>query len=257
MASAFDSKRFEPVDHFQNFAKGKLHYVTVGNSNLPALLMIHGSPGSWDNFLDMMTKTPLLDSFYVIAVDRPGYNQTTLPAGFSLQEQARFLKPLVNEYFKKPGIILGHSYGGALAMQAGIDYQPSIKSLVIVAGTVANPYQDPRWYNYVAKNPPVKWMIGDDLKTSNAEMMALETDLSILDQSLDQFRKPVAIIQGSEDILVDDKSADYLEKKLAQAPTKLFFREGMNHFVIWSDKDLVMEALRWANSQQSSNSTEQ
>lgn len=249
ISKTFAGVRYKPVSHFQEFKDGKLHFVTIGDSTRPPLLLIHGSPGSWDVFLEMLTETDLLKSYFVIIPDRPGYNNTTLSAHYTLQQQSKFLEPIVHKYFNTDGIIAGHSYGGSLAMRAGVDFQDKVKGVVVISGTVANPYQNPRWYNYLVKYSPIKYLIHDALAASNREMFQLETDLPKLEEEISGFSKKVALIQGTDDILVDDRSALYLQTQLQNANTKVYLKEGMNHFPIWSDKRLVMETLKWVSDE--------
>ncbi len=244
---AFANTGFSPEDHYSESTEGKLHYVTVGDPSKPPVLLIHGSPGSWDNWLDVITKTDFLDHYFAIAIDRAGYNKTTLTGKYSLQEQSAFLEPLIHQYCK-PCVVAGHSYGGALALQTAKDYHSSVSAVISVAGTVADSLQDPRFYNYILKYTPLKWIIANNLMASNREMMGLEEDLPKMEAGLSGFKGKVALIQGNEDVLVHPDSPAYLKPKFSpSAQVRLFTRDEMNHFVIWSDKDLVMEALAWAH----------
>ena len=244
---AFAKVPYSPEHHFIPNEKGTLHYITTDDSLKPPVLLIHGSPGSWDNWLDILTQTDFLNHYYAIAVDRPGYNQTTLGNGYSLQEQAEFLAPLIERYCQ-PCVVVGHSYGGALAVQTALDNPEAIKAFVSVAGTVADSLQHPRFYNYILRYTPLQWIMAPEFMTSNKEMMSLEHDLHALANQLSAYSGKAALIQGGEDMLVDPRSARYTQSKLTQANVRLWTREEMNHFVIWSDKDLVLDALQWAEA---------
>ena len=244
IALAFAKTSFTPQEHFTSFEEGKLHYVTVGDSTKQTLVNIHGSPGSWDAWLSLLTDTDLLQNYYAVVIDRAGYNKTTLAGKYSLHEQSVFLKPLMDKYCNNC-IVAGHSYGGGLAMQTGLDYQQKVKGVISIAGTVASQFQKPRFYNYIIHYSPIKWLIAEDLATSNKEMWALQKDLELMETKLEGFTKKVAIIQGNEDVLVDGQSAQLLESKLVKAVVKPIIKDDMNHFVIWSDQDLILQALEW------------
>ncbi len=242
---AFSKTKYQPTHHFIESREGKLHYITAGDSTKPAVLLIHGSPGSWDAWLDILTQTNFLDNYYAIAVDRPGYYQTTLKAEYSLQQQSALLSPLINKYCKAC-VVAGHSYGGALAIQTALDNPKTIQAFVSIAGTIADSLQDPRFYNYILKYSPLQWIIAPEFMASNREMMALEEDLPKMELQLSSYSGKAAFIQGDEDMLVNPDSPDYLKIRLPMARVKMWTRQEMNHFVIWSDKDLVLEALDWA-----------
>ncbi len=46
----FEGRKYQP--HFYTYKVGKrtIHYAECGNDSLPAVIFIHGSPGSWDAF---------------------------------------------------------------------------------------------------------------------------------------------------------------------------------------------------------------
>ncbi|MGB0176118.1 MAG: alpha/beta fold hydrolase [Owenweeksia sp.] len=244
---AFKSMPYQPEHHFIKSEAGNLHYITVGDPSKPHVLLIHGSPGSWDVWLDILTVTDFLEHYYALAIDRPGYNKTTLEAKYSLQQQSGFLQPLLKEHCH-PCIVAGHSYGGAMAVQTALDYPGNVASFVSIAGTVADSLQEPRFYNYILRYSPLQWIIAPEFMVSNQEMMALEEDLPKMELQLPSYTGKAAFVQGNADMLVSPGSPFYLKAKLTRANTRIWVREKMNHFVIWSDKDLVMEALKWTST---------
>lgn len=209
--------------------------------------MIHGSPGTWDNYVKLISETDLLEQFYVIAADRPGYGETGMTSRRSLQEQSEILGSILTRYLSADkGVLLGHSYGGAVCLQLAVDYPSGIQAVVLAAGTVADIYQEPKWYNYLVKYTPVGWLLDGSFKTSNQEMWLLAEDLRSLYPDLGQSSIPTAIIQGGRDFLVDSDSPNYLKSKLFQAKVKVFYKEDMDHFLIWNDQAMVLDALIWA-----------
>lgn len=246
LSKAFAKTEYEPRDHFKKLQNGNLHYITAGDSSNIPLLLIHGSPGAWTDYTDLITQTDLLGRFYIIAVDRPGYGQTTLPEGLSLQEQALVIQSLIPRYFReRKGIILGHSYGGALTVELAKGNQAYLEGMVTVAGAVADPYQDRRWYNRLVRKTPIKWLISDPLTTSNKEMWQLEDDLDEMEKGLESYDRKAAILQGGSDWLVDQRSAEYLRSRLPKANVRIFAKEDMDHFIIWNDKAVILQALNW------------
>tara|TARA_R110002096_G_scaffold436044_1_gene665974 strand:- start:22860 stop:23714 length:855 start_codon:yes stop_codon:yes gene_type:complete len=241
---AFSKIEFDYQYQNLEFEEGNLHFVTIGDSTLPTLFLIHGSPGSWDAWLSLCTQTNILHKFYVIAIDRPGYNKTTLEGIYSLKDQSRFIKPLIEKYCDSC-LLAGHSYGGGLAMQIALDYPETIKGVASISGTVAFPHQKLKWFNYAMNYSPAQWLVSEELATSNREMWQLQNDLPSMNSSLGNYKGKVAIIQGEKDRIVDAKSASYLQQKLENAELKMFVKEDMDHFVIWTNMELVIEAIDW------------
>src|SRR5687768_3424492 len=50
-----------------------LHYAVSGSEDLPTLVFIHGSPGSWMNYVKFMWDTTLRKKFRMVSIDRPGF----------------------------------------------------------------------------------------------------------------------------------------------------------------------------------------
>lgn len=246
ISQSFAGTGYEPQHHFMTMPGGRLHFLSIGDSSRQPVLLIHGSPGSWDNFVELVSKTNFLSHYYAIIPDRPGYGQSDLGAQHSLTAQAAVLKVLADSCFRlREGIILGHSYGAAVALLLASEEDSSTSGVVSLAGTVARPYQPRRWYNYVVKYSPVKYLIKDQLVTSNREMWKLTPALKLLEDSLQHFHGRAAFVSGGDDFLVDERSANYAMSRMDSATTKLFYKEDMNHFVIWNQKEYVMQALDW------------
>lgn len=219
------------VDAYMDSPSGQLHYQTIGDPALPALVLIHGSPGDATAWEKLLEDSVLLDHFFVLLIDRPPYGETTL-AGGSLSDQSAQLADFIDKHCRPCGLV-GHSYGGALALQMGVDYTKQVQVILSIAGTIAAPYQKARWYNYIAKYSPLGWVLPKDFKASNQEMWSLHNDLRALEQQLKTMTVPVYLYQGGKDILVKPQSAAYVDALLPNS--KKIYRPDKNHFVIWTD----------------------
>lgn len=115
----------------------QIHAVVSGSG--PDLVMLHGAGG---NVRDMAPLAELLaDRFRVIRFDRPGMGHTEADpqhrgawsqGAATPQEQAALLARAAEQLGAKAPLVLGHSFGGAVAMAWGLD-QPS-SGLIIVSG---------------------------------------------------------------------------------------------------------------------------
>lgn len=54
---------------------------------------------------------------------------------------------------------------------------------------------------------------------------------------------PVTVIQGKKDSLVPAGNADFARKMLVNAPVEFVFKEDMDHFVPWSNPELIQNAI--------------
>ena len=76
--AAFAGLLFEPEFNTIQLHGKSLHYVAVGDTGKPVVVFVHGSPGTWDNFLYFLTDTTLLNTYRMIAVDRPGFGKAIM-----------------------------------------------------------------------------------------------------------------------------------------------------------------------------------
>ncbi|WP_245867062.1 alpha/beta fold hydrolase [Oceaniglobus roseus] len=130
---------YPPEGRFVEVDGQRVHYVEAGQG--PDLVLIHGASGSTRDFtigfIDRLT-----DRYRVIAFDRPGLGYTDRVSDAfggpfdttaeSPQQQAAFLKKAADEIGVRRPIVLGHSYGGAVAMAWALDQDPA--AAVIVSG---------------------------------------------------------------------------------------------------------------------------
>ena len=133
--------RFPPLGELVDVGGAKVHVVVKGEG--PDLVLIHGASGNVRD-MEMALGDHLTDRYRVFFVDRPGhgwsdrlgpdYERPFSTQAESLAEQAKVLSEAVTKLGAKDPIVLGHSYGGAVAMAWGLDHPAS--ALVIVSGAI-------------------------------------------------------------------------------------------------------------------------
>ena len=127
-----DHSRFVEIDGV------RVHYQEAGESNHPALVLIHGFASStlvWSKvFLNLAEA-----GFRVIAVDLLGYGYSGKPRNgeYTIAGQASLLTKLLEYLGIKRATLVGSSYGGAVAATCALDHAQRVDKLVLV-GTVNN-----------------------------------------------------------------------------------------------------------------------
>ncbi|MEP5731884.1 MAG: alpha/beta hydrolase [Sulfitobacter sp.] len=131
----------------------KVHYKIIGNG--PDLVMLHGASGNL-NDLTLSFAARLSDRYRVILFDRPGLGWSgRLPghggawnnAEESPQEQAAFLQRAADQIGVKNPIVLGHSFGGIVALAWGLNRPEQTAALVLVSA-VAEPWPGDLGWTY-------------------------------------------------------------------------------------------------------------
>lgn len=123
-----------------------VHAVVMGSG--PDLVLIHGASGSTRD-MTFAFAPMLADRYRVIVFDRPGlgysdrvddrFNAAFAPRGESPAEQAALLQAAAAKLGADRPLVLGHSYGGAVALAWALNHPDNIAGLVSVGG-VALPW---------------------------------------------------------------------------------------------------------------------
>lgn len=246
MKTYFAECQYVPSRKFYKAIGRQMHYVEIGDTSKTPLLFIHGShgsPGSWDNYKAFLKDTFLLKNCKIMSVDRPGFGfSDDGGAETSLKNQAEALFPILKAQ-KEPVILVGHSYGGPVAVQLAIDYPKYIKGIVLVAASVSPDLEPSNWYRYLLKYTPIRWAMPAFLRSSNDELLPLKEELVKMEPDWNKIKCEAVIIQGDKDVLVPAANAQFAKQKLSHVRTTTIKKKEMNHFVPWSDPDLILEGI--------------
>ena len=118
-----------------------VHAVVRGEG--PDLVLIHGASGSTRDYtFSLLDK--LAANYRVIALDRPGlgYTKRLHARGETLVEQADLLSKAAQTLGAEKPIVLGHSFGGAVALAWAVHHPENISALVLAAAP-SNPWSTP------------------------------------------------------------------------------------------------------------------
>ncbi len=111
----------------------RVAYTDLGDKSHPALILIHGSPGSKENFTRL---TPLLTPYFrVISVDLPGFGASTrsIP-DYSIKAHARYVLALMDTLEIDRAQVLGFSMGSGVALHMAELEPDRIGGLVFYGG---------------------------------------------------------------------------------------------------------------------------
>jgi pimeloyl-ACP methyl ester carboxylesterase len=237
------SERPQITSRFVTVDGTRLHFVIRGAGR--PVVLIHGNPGStqdWTRVLD-----PLAESHRVIVFDRPGHGRSERPqhSDATVEVQARLLHDALKQLHVQRPIVVGHSWGGALALVYAITYPNEVAGVALVAPAV---YQSQDGVTLLTSLPAVP-VIGDamnsvltplfgdsivrsELKkafspdpvpknylrsvlsewTRSKKVKAYSLDEASLNDSLNKFSPryseisvPVSILAGDSDLIVSEK----------------------------------------------------
>jgi pimeloyl-ACP methyl ester carboxylesterase len=269
---------YPPTGNFLTVDGLRLHYEMQGAG--PDLVMIHGASGSLRD-LTFALRDQLITRYRVIVVDRPGLGHSDPMTDVSLAAQARAIKAGMAQLGVTDPVVLGQSYGGAVALAWALDGGP--KALVLV-GSPSMPWPgtlDP-WYRLTATWPgrtlaiplaaafvpdahvrkitagvfaPDPVPLGYDdwlgtpltlrretLATNAAQVNALRAELVTMAPRYPALTLPVELIHGSADTIVPlDIHSGPLSKLLPDATLTVI--DGAGHMPHHAHADQVIAAI--------------
>lgn len=215
--------------------------VVDSGAGAKAAILLHGMLGSVE---DWEAVVPLLQSRYrVIAIDRPGHGYSAEPREPNgVAFNARIVRGLMATLDLKDVVVIGHSYGGSIALQLALDNPPALRGVVLVApGSYADyppsflariisaplvgrgatraliPFTDgPMRADLAAKLAPdgdvvprdffdrrvALWKKPVPLRAYAEHLMAYNADHARMAPDYPRIAKPVVILQGEADALV-------------------------------------------------------
>jgi pimeloyl-ACP methyl ester carboxylesterase len=256
----------------------RVHYVMRGNG--PDLVLIHGASGSVRDFTFALMDR-LAKDYRVIAVDRPGLGHSDPIPDISLAAQARVIRDAVAQLGADSPIVLGQSYGGAVALAWALDGGPTALVLVgapslpwpgtldpwyrITSTPVGRAFATPLAAAFVPESyirsatatvftpaavpPGYEAHIGlpliirrATLATNTAQVNALRAELVTMEPHYAGLTLPIELIHGSADTIVPlDIHSSPLAKLLPNATLTVI--PGAGHMPHHSHPEVVIAAI--------------
>ena len=143
------NRRFRPLGRFITVDGARVHYHQTGSG--PDVILLHGASGNLREW-EFGLRAALEGSYRVTAFDRPGHGYSDVISGNAhLATSAAHLRAAVDALGIKDFILLGHSYGGSVALAWALQAAPR-GLLLISAPSLPWPGKLDPWYR-MNENP--------------------------------------------------------------------------------------------------------
>lgn len=224
---------------------GELRAAETGNPAGPLVLLVHGTPGGWTSLAEIMSDPALDKRALVVAVDRPGWGESSPDAVVaSVESQANALKAVLDAHPRNlPAIVVGHSYGGPVVARLAMDEPSRVGALVIVAGSIDPDQEKTAWYQALGRWAIIRPFVPGPLRKADEEIIPLKTQLTAMLPGWATIRQPVTVIQGETDELVPAANADFAKRMITNAPLQIIRLPGQGHFIPWENRAVVTDAI--------------
>lgn len=224
----------------------------------PPLVLIHGA-GANAHVWDELARE--LSSFDVIAPHLPGRCGSDGPAFDKAEDAARWVDALLEELGCTKAIVLGHSWGGAIALELALGSQRVAGAVLVASGarlrvhpsilqaaeraietrepmSIAFAYVGPEsaTYSQASRSTPPEATLADWRGCDAFDRM----------DDLSEVRVPVLVATGANDSLTPPKYQRFLCEKLPRAQLALI--EGAGHMLPWEQPRAFASLVRaWAS----------
>jgi pimeloyl-ACP methyl ester carboxylesterase len=242
----------------------------------PTVLLLHGQPGSAANWSAVI---PALRSrFTVIAPDRLGYGRTGgRAAGFAVNAEATC--ELLDRLERRSAIVVGHSWGGGVALALAEAHPERVDGLVLVASvgpderigvvdrvlalrpvgavvasvalrSAARALAHPTVRLMVDRRLPAAatsealgaaWRDGGLARSFAIEQRALVDELPALGAGLAALGMPTAVLYGTADRIVPPVTGDHLAARMGDATVVRV--DGGGHLLPYANPETVAAAV--------------
>jgi len=146
-----------PKEGFADIHGLGLHYKDWGGDGRP-LLLLHGL-ASQCSIWDLVAPYLVEGGTRVVALDQRGHGQSDKPSdGYDFDAIAQDARRFWDTFDLEPPVLVGHSWGGNVALQCAVNYPNEVSGLVLVDGGFIEPSARPEWTMEIAERelaPPI------------------------------------------------------------------------------------------------------
>lgn len=216
-----------------------VNYVQYGNETGKDIVLLHG----WGQNIEMMDSIGkgMQNKFRITIIDFPGFGKSPEPPyGFSVFDYYEVLDELLENLNIKEPILIGHSFGGRIAIIYAVNKK--VSKLVLMGSPFRRTNKKANYklkiLKTVRKTPIIKNFEGylrSKIASNdyyNASLIMRRVLVNVINQELTdlipKIKVPTILIWGSDDKEVPISEAKYIENKIKDCG--LIIYEGCSHF---------------------------
>ena len=205
------------------------------------IVVITGAPSWAEYWAEAMAELPA--ERQMIVVDRPGYGASE-PAEpvTDIRVQAEALAPLLAAERGQKIVLVGQSYGAAIASLMAAAHPGQVASLVLLSGFFGEPGPTARWLLDVGGR--ALKVIPRDLRHAVIEASGQRPQLAYAKRALASLTMPIHMVHGDRDDFAPIEAAERLAAETAtRTPIHFIRTEGANHFLNDGPAEDLLAAL--------------
>ena len=205
------------------------------------IVVITGAPSWAIYWADTLAELP--QNREMVVVDRPGYGSSQPSEPITdIRVQAEALSPLLNAARGQKVMLVGQSYGAAIASLMAEANPGKVQSLVLLSGFFGETGPTSRWLLDVGSK--AMRVIPRDLRHAVIEASGQKPQLAYAKRALASLTIPIHMIHGDQDDFAPIEVAERLAAETVTRQPITFMRTaGANHFLNDGPTEQVLAAL--------------
>ena len=223
----------------------EVEYLQAGETSLPMIVFVHGSPTDWTSWLSYVCNDDVLDKYQVLAFNRLGYEDNTDRSPEpDLVKQAEVIEALMDEVsYDRELILMGHSYGAPVIVKYSILYPDRVDKLVLMGASVDPELEPDKWYFKAMEKKSLRWIMPEMFDVSNREILPLRGELEKMKPELKQIHSEILILHGYKDKLVPFENVDYMRKEFVNAKLNIKVKKNSGHLFVFTKSDETIKEI--------------
>jgi pimeloyl-ACP methyl ester carboxylesterase len=268
-------------ENFVSVGGLRLRYIERGTGS--TVVLIHGNAGSVEDF-EFGVFDMLVADYHVIAVDRPGHGRSERPRaeGATVESQARLLHETLTSIGVTRPVLVGHSWGAAMALCYALQYPGDLSGLILLAPAAYPDRGESRWLQAMTKPPFIgdvalvagksilgkhvlraglqrafypqaiphgyfemvaaSWLGRKQLRAYLEDELNLNASLNTFSTRYSEIDAPVVIVTGDKDQIVSPKDNAYRLKAVI-ANSQLIALKDTGHEIPQTHPESIYQAL--------------
>ncbi|MBL8557019.1 MAG: alpha/beta hydrolase [Phenylobacterium sp.] len=205
------------------------------------IVVITGAP-SWAEYWSE-TLADLPQDREMIVVDRPGYAASEpLHPVTDIRVQAEALAPVLRAARGQKVLLVGQSYGAAIASIMADQNPGRVAGLVLLSGFFGEAGPTARWL--LDLGGKALKMIPRDLRNAVIEVTGQKPQLRHAKRALSRVNVPIHIVHGDQDDFAPVEVAEKLAAEtVTRRPIRVVRTEGANHFLNDGPSEILLAAI--------------
>ena len=193
-----------------------ISYIKEGQGE--TVLFLHG----WGQSKEMMIPIieELKNKYECVLIDLPGFGNSNFNNADDIDEYVELIRNFLNENNILPKFIVGHSFGGKIALHYYLKYK-DIGKLVIIASPLLKPKRDIKYYYKITKYKVMKKLKIKNIKGGSSDYNNCSLDMrkffvkvvnTHYNKKIKEIEIPTLLIWGNDDKQVPINKAKKLHK---------------------------------------------